>query len=163
MNIEMIVAMADNYAIGFKGRIPWHIKADLQHFKKITEGHAVIMGRKTFESIGKVLPNRFNIIISSTITNQDDRLNRFALVAPNLDLALKVCELHYKTVMVIGGASLYNEAMDKAKKLYVTRVHIIPENADTFFPAFEHLDFKRESIEKHDNRKLKYDFETWVR
>lgn len=163
MNIEMIVAMADNYAIGFKGRIPWHIKADLQHFKEITEGHAVIMGRKTFESIGKVLPNRFNIIISSTMTNHDERLNRFALVVPSLDSALTVCELHSKTAMVIGGASLYNEAMDKAKKLYVTRVHTIPKNADTFFPAFEHLGFERKSIEKHNNGLYKYDFETWVR
>lgn len=154
----MIVAIADNYAISSKGKIPWHLKEDLQHFKEITSGHTVIMGRKTFESIGKVLPNRFNIIISSTMTNHDDRLNRFALVAKSLESALNLCKNQDK-VFIIGGSGLYNEAIFRASKLHVTRVHITPEEADTYFPAFEYLDFKRESIEKHD----KYDFETWVR
>ena len=158
----MIVAIADNYAIGSKGKIPWHIKEDLQHFKEITSGHTVIMGRKTFESIGKVLPNRFNIIVSSTMTNHDDRLLRFALVAKSLESALDLCKNQDK-VFILGGSRLYNEAIFKASKLHVTRVHITPEEADTYFPAFEYLDFKRESIEKHDNGKLKYDFETWVR
>ena len=102
MKIEMIVAIADNDAIGSKGKIPGHLKEDLQHFKEITSGHTVIMGRKTFESIGKVLPNRFNIIVSSTMTNHDDRLNRFALVTKSLESALDLCKNQDK-VFIIGG------------------------------------------------------------
>lgn len=156
----MIVAIADNYAIGLKGKIPWHLSGDLKHFKELTTGHTVIMGRKTFESIGKVLPNRYNIIISSTINNHDSRLNRYALVMNNLSLALDLCKNKDK-VFIIGGSGLYNEALFSASVLHVTRVHVTPEHADTFFPVFEDLDFKRTKVEEHSENGIKYEFETW--
>ena len=162
--LEIIVAVADNSAIGRYGKIPWHLSADLKHFKEVTMGHPVIMGRRTFESIGRVLPGRFNVIVSSTLDRADPRLkDQDVAVVTSLDEALALCKDQEKSAMVIGGAALYKEALPKASVLHLTRVHKIPPSADTFFPSFEHLNFKRCEVQEHSDGDLKYEFEIWKR
>ena len=157
-SLEIIVALADNFAIGVDGRIPWHLSADLRHFKEVT------MGRRTFESIGRVLPGRFNVIVSSTLNRADPRLkDQDVAVVTSLDEALELCKDQQNSVMVIGGAALYKEALPKAAVLHLTRVHKIPPSADTFFPSFEHLNFKRCEVQEHSEGDLKYEFEIWKR
>ena len=162
--LEIIVAVADNDAIGRYGKIPWHLSADLKHFKAVTMGHPVIMGRRTFESIGRVLPGRFNVIVSSTLNLDDPRLkDQDVAVVRSLDEALDLCKDQKNSVMVIGGAALYTEALPKASVLHLTRVHKKPARADTFFPRFEHLNFKRCDVQEFSEGDLKYEFETWRR
>ncbi|HAH70836.1 MAG TPA: diacylglycerol kinase [Succinivibrionaceae bacterium] len=163
-SLEIIVALADNFAIGVDGRIPWHLSADLRHFKEVTMGHPVIMGRRTFESIGRVLPGRFNVIVSSTLNRADPRLkDQDVAVVTSLDEALDLCKDQQKSAMVIGGAALYKEALPKAAVLHLTRVHVSPKDADTFFPHFEDLNFKRCEVQEHSDGDLKYEFEIWKR
>ena len=106
-DIQIIVALSDNFVIGSKGQIPWHLSEDLKHFKAITTGHPVVMGRRTFESIGRVLPNRLNIMVSSTFDKEVEGL----VVVKSLDEAIKL--VGDKTLMVIGGARMYQEALPK--------------------------------------------------
>ena len=123
-----IAAMARNRAIGFEGRIPWHLSGDLKFFKRTTLGHVVVMGRKTFESLGKPLPGRENVVLS--------RLPR------PIDGATVVASLSDytpppgKKVFVIGGAEIYGHLLPACDELLLTLVNLSPE-ADTFFPEFE--------------------------
>ena len=129
--ISIIVAISDNYAIGREGDMPWHIGADLQYFKRVTSGHPVIMGRRTWESLGcRPLKNRQNIVVSRTMSPQEG-----IQVASSLRSALAMAE--GDEVFVIGGGKLYAEAMPLADRLYVTHVHTVIEDADTFFPQID--------------------------
>jgi dihydrofolate reductase len=130
MPISIIVAVAQNSAIGKGNQLLWHISEDLKYFKRITSGHTVIMGRKTFESIGKPLPNRRNIVVSRTLPPQDA-----PVVVSSLDAALALCAAD-EEAFVIGGGSIYREALPLAHRLYITEVHAAYE-ADTFFPAID--------------------------
>ena len=127
--IHLIAALGENNVIGRDNGIPWQIPADLQHFKALTTGHTIIMGRKTYESIGRVLPNRENIIISSTLSFVDG-----ALVASSLEEGIKAAS--NKEVFIIGGSQLYAEALPMADQLDITRVHFAPEG-DTWFPEVD--------------------------
>ncbi|WP_347988446.1 dihydrofolate reductase [Methylomonas sp. AM2-LC] len=131
MKISLIVAMASNRAIGINGQMPWHLSADLKHFKKITLGSVVLMGRKTFESIGRPLPNRTNIIISNTIGYQPNG----CLVFNDIDSALNHCA-DKPEVFVIGGATLYQAMLAQAHFLYLTEIHK-HFAGDTFFPEID--------------------------
>lgn len=124
--IRLIVAVGENGVIGEDNRIPWNIPADLHYFKKLTVGHTVIMGRKTFESIGHVLLDRKNIIVSSTLQPMND-----AVVVPTLQAALQIA--HSGEIFIIGGAQLYQEALPLADEIHLTRVHLSPEG-DSYFP-----------------------------
>ena len=104
-DIQIIVAIAKNFVIGNEGQIPWHLSEDLKHFKEITTGHPVVMGRRTFESIGRVLPNRMNIMVSSTFTKEVEGLTVVKSLAEAIAL------VGDKTLMVIGGARMYAEAL----------------------------------------------------
>lgn len=115
MIISIIAAVASNMVIGIDNRLPWHIPTDLKWFKYITLGKPVIMGRKTFDSIGHPLPKRRNIIISKSLPNISG-----AEVFPDLDAALKI--LSESEIMIIGGAALYTEAIEKSDQLYITHV-----------------------------------------
>jgi dihydrofolate reductase len=130
MTLSIIVAVAQNRAIGKDNRLLWHISEDLRYFKQITSGHTVIMGRKTFESIGKPLPDRINIVVSRTMSPPEN-----ARVAADLNAALATCR-NEAEVFIIGGGSLYREALPVARRLYVTEVHASYE-ADTFFPEID--------------------------
>ncbi len=129
--ISIIVAVSDNWAIGRGGDMPWHISEDLKYFKRVTTGHTVIMGRKTWESIGsKPLPGRENIVISRTLdTNENVR------VVPSPLDAVKIAQS--QELFIIGGGTIYNVSFQYANKLYLTKVHTIIDDADTFFPEVD--------------------------
>lgn len=159
---ELIVAVADNMAIGKNGNIPWHLSEDLRHFKAVTMGHPVIMGRRTFLSIGRALPGRLNIIVTNSLSLDDPRLqNDNIKLVSSLDEALA---LDFKnSPMIIGGARLYAEALPCCAVLHLTRVHLSPENADTFFPAINEREFIKVTSESHKDGDISYEFETWKR
>jgi dihydrofolate reductase len=128
--MEIVVAMTDNFVIGLNGEMPWHLPADLQHFKKLTSDAAIVMGRRTWESIGRALPNRTNIVI----TRQEGYEASGATVVHSLDDAMK--EAGNQKVFIIGGGEIYKSALELATSLHITRIHTTIEG-DTFFPNFD--------------------------
>jgi dihydrofolate reductase len=135
MKIVVIAAVAEDGTIGNAGKIPWHISEDLKRFKRLTMGHPVIMGRKTFESIGKPLPGRRNIIL--TRTPGPDHF-------PTLDAALRSCG--EETVFIIGGAQVYQAALPVADKLLLTHVKH-PGGGETKFPDYDRGEWREISRE----------------
>lgn len=131
INYGIIVAVSDNNVIGKNGQLPWHLKTDLQRFKKLTENHAIIMGRKCFESIGKPLPNRTNIIVSSNTNLEISGCIVKPTILSAIDYANSLYDL---TPFIIGGGTLYKQTIDLVNYLYLTRVHTVIEGGDTFFP-----------------------------
>lgn len=115
--INIVVAVSDNFIIGNENSLPWHIPTDLNHFKSITTGNTVIMGRKTYESIGKLLPKRTNIIITR---NKDFKADG-CIVCHSLNEAL-LKSVNNRDIFIIGGCELYLEALDIADKIYLTRI-----------------------------------------
>jgi dihydrofolate reductase len=132
MKISLIVALSSNRVIGADKQMPWHLSADLKKFKQITLGSPIIMGRKTFESIGRPLPGRTNIVVSRNAAYQPEGVVVFASLAAALSYACGESE----RVFVIGGASLYEAALPLAAELYLTQIH--REFAgDTYFPVLD--------------------------
>ena len=144
--ISIIVAMSPNHAIGYKGRLPWHIPEDLANFKRLTIGHTIIMGRHTYESLPHgALPGRRNVVLSS---KHDYRL-KDCEVYDSLEGALSHCNEDDET-FIIGGAEVYRKALTFADKLYITLVDDNPKDADTFFPDIDFKKWKEKRKEKHD-------------
>ena len=131
MSIKIIAALSTNGVIGDKGKIPWFIRGELKRFKDITMGHNVVMGRKTFESIGKVLEGRRNIIISNNKSFQADG----AIVENSLDSAISQCDKG-KDIFIIGGSKIYEMALKYCDYLYLTVIHK-SFSGDTFFPEYD--------------------------
>lgn len=161
MKISLIVAMASNRVIGDQGQMPWHLSADLKKFRKITTGFPIIMGRKTYQSIGKPLPNRTNIIIS----RDADYSPEGCLVFNDLNKALiHACQLADQ-VFVIGGSTLYDALLPVADMLYLTQIY--QEFAgDTWFPEFdsnEWLEVEREDIHDDPSVSFSYSFSQLLR
>jgi dihydrofolate reductase len=130
----LIVAVAENGVIGSGNELPWHIPADLQHFKQLTMGKPVILGRKTFESIGRPLPGRHFIVLTKNISWHHEGV----LTAQSSDEALRIAEniaakLAVDEIMVAGGAELYNLLLDRADRIYRTWIHLMP-SGDAHFP-----------------------------
>ena len=142
MIVSLIAAAAENGVIGNKGMLPWHLPDDLKHFKDLTKGHAVIMGRKTFESIGRPLPDRQNIVITR---NKDFRVDGAEIVS-SFEESLKKAK--GEEVFVIGGGEIYRESMAKADKIYLTRV-FAPVDGDAFFPEIDPKVWNEVSMEEH--------------
>ncbi len=140
MTISLIVAMAKNRVIGHDNRMPWHLPAELAHFKRITMGHPIIMGRKTHESIGKPLAGRRNIVVTRNAAFGADGIE----VAHSLADALKLC--HDADAFVIGGATIYAEALPFVDRLYITEIDAEPIG-DTRFPAIDRAAWKEISRE----------------
>ena len=133
MQKNIIVAISDNNAIGKDNALLWHISDDLKFFRRQTLGWPVIMGRKTFESIGRALPGRVNIVISRNFNTGED-----VAVTGSLDEAFKVAEsTNLEKCYVMGGGQIYNLALLQADRLVVTHVHTVIEDADTFFPPID--------------------------
>lgn len=152
MKISIVAAIAQNYAIGLNNQLIWHLPDDLQFFKKTTLNASIIMGRKTFDSIGKALPKRTNIIISS---NPDFNAPA-CIVVQNLKDAIAKADSN--EVFIVGGASIYEQSMPIADKLYITHVHHT-FRADTFFPVIDPKIWKVTSSEDHfKDEKHAYDF-----
>jgi len=133
MKIAIIAAVAPDGTIGNEGRIPWHLSDDLKRFKRITMGHAVIMGRKTYESLGKPLPGRRNLVLTRNPQFLADGVTTFA----DLDAAIAACERASETIaFIIGGAEVYRQALAKADVLLLTNVHK-QITGDTKFPPHD--------------------------
>jgi len=132
MEIFLIAAVDKNLAIGKGGKIPWHIKEDLQYFQKNTLITAMIMGGSTFDSIGKPLPDRQNIVMTKSPANREGVIEVSDAVS-----AIKEAKKTSNKVSIIGGESVYKEFLPLADKLLITEINIIVEGADTFFPKWE--------------------------
>ncbi|NQV85063.1 MAG: dihydrofolate reductase [Rhodospirillales bacterium] len=141
MRISLIAAMADNRVIGLDGAMPWHLSEDLKFFKAVTMGHPIIMGRKTYQSIGSALAGRTNIVI----TRNPEYQAVDAEVVHDLDDALKTAmaleELWgldgaVPEIFIIGGAEIYGQAIDRAERMYITEIHDTPPG-DAYFPDFD--------------------------
>ncbi len=130
MKLALIAAVARNGGIGYKGELPWRLPEDMRRFKQITTGHAVLMGRKTFESLGKPLPNRRNVVLTH-------RAIPGVETYPAIEAALAALADEHR-VFVIGGGEVYAQLLGNADELYLTHVHR-DVTADAFFPPFEHL------------------------
>ena len=150
--LTLIAAMGKNRAIGLAGRMPWHLPAELQHFKQATMGKTIVMGRKTWQAIGRPLPGRQNIVISRNSDFQADGVE----VAASLEDAVRIAVSD--EVMVIGGGQLYVLGLPFAQRMILTLIDIEPE-ADTWFPEWDELEWSQ-FPEKHfpidDNNKLAY-------
>jgi len=158
--ISIVVAIATNNAIGKDNQLLWHLPADLKHFKEITSGHPIIMGRKTYDSIGRPLPNRRNIVI----TRQKDLHIPNVEVVNDLAAAIALCK-DEKEVFVIGGAEIYRHALPYTQKIYLTTVHQNYE-ADTFFPELPDSEWKTTAQENHaadEKNSVAYTFSTLER
>ena len=142
--ISIIAAVADNFAIGKSNNLPWYLPADLKHFKQLTTGHAIVMGKRTFQSLPKgPLPNRKNIVLTSVMS---EGVNEGYFEADSLEDALFLCE-HEEQVFIMGGATVYKQCIDKVDYMYITWIHK-EFSADTFFPA---IDFDKWEEVKHEN------------
>ena len=151
----IIVAIADNNAIGKDNSLLWHISEDLKFFKRTTSGSPVIMGRRTFESIGRPLPKRMNIVVSRGFDAPEG-----VVVVSSLEEAFRAADTSVPRCFVIGGGQIYAQALPLADRLVVTHVHTVIENADTFFPAIDPSVWKVESCsEMHHDEESGYDFE----
>ena len=160
MLITAVVAMSENHVIGYKNTLPWHMPADLKHFKKITLDKPVLMGRKTHESIGKPLPGRCNIVI----TRDPDFRALGCVVVNSMDSALQAAS-YSEEVFIIGGAQIFQAAMPSADRIYLTLVH---ENfdGDAFFPEIKQEDWKLASnrdCEPDDKNAYALSFQVWER
>lgn len=162
MKISMIAAMAHDRVIGKDNQMPWHQPADLAHFKRVTLGKPVLMGRKTFESIGRPLPGRRNLVISRNPDYQAEGIEVVGSVEAALAL---LAGSSVEELMVIGGGHLYAEMLPSADCLYLTRIDLAVEG-DTRFPAFDDGQWQRVDCESHsadEKNPHPYSFETWQR
>ena len=163
--LAMIAALADGNVIGLDNKMPWHLPADLKHFKAMTLGKPIIMGRKTWDSLGRPLPGRLNLVISRQQGLQLDGAETFT----SLDAALVRAEQWAREqgveeLMLIGGAQLYAQALSQAQRLYLTRIEASPEG-DAFFPAYDEAQWQRLDSQAHpaEGDAPAYRFETWRR
>lgn len=156
MKVSLIAALSKNLVIGNEGKIPWHLPEDLKRFRAITLGKPVIMGRKTYESIGRLLPGRPNIILTRT---PDYRVEG-AYVVASLEEGLKIAEnLSAEEVFVIGGGEIYRLAMPIADRLYLTYVNQTYEG-DSTFPEWNPTDFQIEAQEDHADAAIPFKYVT---
>jgi dihydrofolate reductase len=143
--VSIIAAIGDNRELGKDNKLLWHIPQDLKRFKNLTTGHTVIMGRKTYESIGIPLPNRTNIVI----TKDNAFTAPGCLIAYSLDEAIE--KSNDTETFIIGGASIYSQAINRADKLYLTKVKG-SFDADTYFPDYSRFSTVVSSVQKQDDR-----------
>ena len=152
--------MSENRVIGINNKLPWHLPADLRHFRRLTTGHPVIMGRRNYESIGKPLPNRTNIVV----TRNPDYRAAGCLVTHSLDDAMNSAG-NDRDIFIIGGAEIYRQAFDRANRIFITLIHARIEG-DTYFPEFEGPSWREISRERHErdeNNPYPFSFLTYER
>jgi dihydrofolate reductase len=147
--LAVIVAAAENGVIGADNKLPWHLPEDLRYFKRITMGKPIVMGRKTFESIGRPLPGRTNIVISRNPGFSAEGIRVVASLEDALALAAEVAAAEgAQEVMVIGGAQVYQRALEQAQRLYLTRVHATVEG-NAYLPELVWENWVERSRERH--------------
>ena len=143
--VSFVVAIAENNVIGNDNQLLWHLPDDLKHFKRLTQGHPVVMGRRTYESIGRPLPNRTNIVVTRQADWQADGCEVAYSVPDALEQAAQLDE----EVFVIGGAEIYRQALPAADVIYLTEVHHTFEG-DVVFPELNNTEWREESRERHE-------------
>lgn len=162
MRISLIAAVADNGVIGEGGDIPWRLPDDWRRFKRTTMGHHLVMGRKTWESIGQPLPGRTTIVVS----RGEPELPKEVDLAGSLEEALTLArERGEDEVFVAGGAEIYHRALAEADRILLTRVHATPDG-DTRFPDWDESDWRLVSEERHaadERHAVAFTFECWER
>ena len=151
MNINLIAAVGENLELGKNNDLVWRFKEDMKFFRETTMGHPIVMGRKTFESLPKVLPGRKNIVIStSEIRNEQIELYKsikdFLLSYQNFD----------EDVFIIGGASIYKQFIDLASKMYLTEIKASDNEADVFYPSFDKNDWSKEILIRNEENNIKF-------
>jgi len=160
--ISIILAVSENDVIGGNNKLLWYLPADLKHFKRITQKHTIIMGRKTYESIGRPLPSRTNIVI----TRKTNYSPEGVLVVNSIETAInKAEEQNGNEVFIIGGGEIYNQSIDIADKIYLTRVHQ-QFKGDVTFPKLDPSEWQIKSKEDHEadeKNKIPYSFLTYER
>lgn len=155
--ISLIAAIGKNNELGKDNTLLWNMPADMKYFRETTRGHSVIMGRKTFESIGHPLPNRRNIIITRDV----NYIKEGAEIVHSLDEALEIFENKNEEIFIIGGAEIYKQAIGKIDKLYITEIDGEFTEADTFFPTIDKelwKEIKRENHTKDEKNLYDYSF-----
>ena len=166
MIISHLVALSNNFVIGVNNDLPWKLKKDLQHFSAYTQNKAIVMGRKTYESIGRPLPNRKNIVISSSLESQES-----LEVVPNLNQAIEVASQWNKDnsaeeeIVLIGGGYVFEESKNIVNKLVLTRVEC-EINGDVFYPQIDLSDWKeisQESFKRDSENEYDFRIETLVK
>ncbi|WLR59921.1 dihydrofolate reductase [Guptibacillus hwajinpoensis] len=158
--ISFLLAMDEKQLIGKDNDLPWHLPADLAYFKRMTTGKSIVMGRKTFESIGKALPGRENYLI----TRKDLEYEKVT-VLHSVEAFLELSKREEKDWFVIGGAEIYRQLLPHADRLYITEIHETFDG-DTYFPDFSQDDWKETSREKHssdERNKHAFDFVVYDR
>lgn len=160
VNITLIAAMDNNGLIGVNNDLPWRISEDLKRFKQLTTGHTIIMGRKTYESLPGALPNRRNIVITS-----DREYKRPGIdVVPSIEYAIRLADKTEEN-FVVGGASIYDQFLPFANKMYLTRIKAV-FSGDAYFPKVNFENWEQTEREEHvttDEKRIKYFFETYIR
>ncbi len=154
--VNLIVAVSENDAIGKGNKLLFHLKDDMRNFRRLTTGNAIIMGRKTYESIGKALPDRLNIIISRTIHEDVDDVKW----ATSLEDAIDIANSLKKEIFIIGGGSIYEKALEKniVDRIYLTRIKKKVYDADTFFPAIDYNNkWKVNKVNSYKEGLIEYD------
>ena len=166
MIISHLVALSNNYVIGVNNDLPWKLKKDLQHFSAYTQNKVIVMGRKTFESIGRPLPNRKNIVISSTLNTQEG----FEVV-PSLDQGIEVAgkwnqdNARTKEIVLIGGGYVFEESKNIVNKLVLTRVDC-EIDGDIFYPQIDLSSWEKistESFKQDDDNEYAFSIETYLK
>ena len=152
MIISIIAAVGKNNIIGIDNKLPWKLSADLKRFRAITSGRPVVMGRKTFESIGKPLPNRMNIIITRDKNYKADG----CVVVHSAEEALNAAK-GSSEIMIIGGGQIFREFLPKAKRMYLTVIEK-EFGGDAYFPEYDKTEWIEVSKEKHEDGGLNYSF-----
>ena len=162
MSISLIFAASENQVVGRDNRLPWHLPADLQFFKRTTMGHPIIMGRKTFESVGRPLPGRPNIVI----TRQQGYEREGIMVVSSLSEAIeKAASFKSGEIFITGGSEIFRQAMPLAQRIYLTRIHAVVEG-DAYAPELETGQWELLSSEPHpadEKHAYAFTFEVWER
>jgi dihydrofolate reductase len=162
MIVSFVVAADENNLIGKDNQLPWHLPADLKFFKNLTTGHCIIMGRKTFESLGRLLPNRTHVVI----TRQSDYKHEGVIAVNTIEDAIQSCTAKgEEEVFIIGGAEIFKQAMGKADRLYLTRIHHKFEG-DTWLPEFKEEEWqlvKKENFGPDEKNAFSYSFNLYER
>jgi dihydrofolate reductase len=156
--LSIIVAVAHDGVIGVNNTLPWHLPEDLKRFRALTMGHHIIMGRKTYDSLGRLLPGRTTVIV----TRNENYKVEGALVANSLEAAIALCE-NDDEVFLIGGAELYQAGLKLAHKLYITEIEL-DVAGDAFFPKLISTEWQETEREAHTSEKgLSFSYATYIR
>ena len=163
MIVSHIVAMSENRVIGRAGGMPWHLPEDFKFFKNTTMGHVIIMGRKTYQSIGRLLPGRLTIIITREKSYQAPS---GALAMSSIESAIKYCQNHQSEwgdeCFIVGGGEIYSQSLNLVDRVYLTTVHTVTDG-DTFYPEIPPNTFKQTKSEAHLDAPLPFTFITFDR